>query len=84
MPHAAVVSALAEQVEEVAADLRVAVPEHWTGRAAESYQRSATNLTTGLGAYAARIHGLARLINRHEQEAAAIRSALSGAGMTAV
>lgn len=84
MGHAAVISALAGEVEEVAADLRVAVPEHWTGKGAESYQRNAINLTTGMGVYAARLHGLAGLVHQHEQEAAAIRSALANGGMVAV
>lgn len=84
MGHAAVVSAVAGDIEEVAADLGTAVPEHWTGRAAQTYQRSATNLATGLGAYAGRIGGLAGLVHRHEQEAAAIRTALAGGGMAAV
>jgi len=84
MGHAAVVSAVAGQVEEVSADVRVAVPEHWSGRAAQQYQRVATNVATGLGMYGERLHGLARLVHRHEQEAAAIRAALSGGGMVAV
>jgi uncharacterized protein YukE len=76
--HAAVVAAVADEAEEVGMDLRVAVPGHWTGRAAESYQRSATNLATGVGRYAERVRGVARLLHQHEQEAAAIRTALAG------
>lgn len=84
MAHAAVVSALAERIEESGADLRVAVPEHWRGRAAQSYQRRAMGLASGLAVYATRIHGLAGLVHRHEQEAAAIRAALAAGGMAAV
>lgn len=84
MAHAAVVSAVGQEVEGVQADLLVAVPDHWTGKAAGSYQRKATNLATGLGAYAARIRGLAALVHRHEQEAAAIRTALAAGGTVAV
>jgi hypothetical protein len=84
MGHAAVVSAVAGDVEEVAFDLGRAVPGHWSGRAAQRYQRSAANLTTGLDTHAARIRGLAGLVHQHEQEAAAIRAALMGGGMAAV
>ncbi|WP_156253461.1 hypothetical protein [Pseudactinotalea terrae] len=84
MGQAAVVSALADEVEEVAGELRRAVPGHWTGRAAQSYQRSAANLATGVGVHAARMRGLARLLHQHEQEAAAIRTALAGGGSVAV
>lgn len=84
MGHAAVVSALAGHVEEIQAELQVAVPDHWTGRAAGRYQRTATNLATGLGAYAGRIRGLAGLVHRHEQEAAAVRAALATGGAVAV
>ncbi|GAB2609558.1 hypothetical protein [Pseudactinotalea suaedae] len=84
MGHAAVVSVVAGQVEEVSAALRGAVPEHWTGRAAHRYQQSATNLAAGLGMYGERIRGVARLVHRHEQEAAAVRAALAGGGMAAV
>ena len=82
--HAAVVSALADEVDGVGADLRGAVPGHWTGRAAQSYQRSAANLATGVGVYAARIRGLARMLHQHEREAAAIRAALAAGGSVAV
>ncbi|WP_420113588.1 hypothetical protein [Pseudactinotalea sp.] len=84
MAHAAVVSAVAGEVEGVQADLQTAVPDHWTGRAAGVYQTTARNLATGLGAYAVRIRGLAALIHRHERELVAIRTALSGGGNVAV
>lgn len=84
MGHAAAVSAVADEVEEVGADLRGAVPGHWTGRAAQSYQRSAANLAAGVGVYAARMRGLARLLHQHEREVAAVRVALAGGGSVAV
>lgn len=84
MGQAAMVSAWAERVEEVAAGARTAVPEHWTGRAALRYQSAAAGIAAGLGLHAARLRGLAQLVHQHEREAAAIRTALAGGGSVAV
>ena len=84
MGHAAVVSAAADRVEEVAGELRSAIPDHWRGRGADGYRTSAANLATGVGLYADRARGLARLVHQHEVEAAAIRAALAPGGTTAV
>lgn len=84
MGNAALVSAVADAVQPIARELRLAVPDHWTGKAAAGYQRTADNLATGLGRYETRVRGLASLIHLHEQELAAVRAALSAGGQVAV
>lgn len=84
MGQAANVWTAVSEVEAVAARLRVAVPEHWTGRAAHHYLRTATNLATGLDSYRVRLGALASALHTHELEVASVRAALATGGMAAV
>lgn len=84
MGQAAALWAAAGEIEDTAGRLRDAVPEHWTGRAAEQYQRSASNLATGLDVLEARVGSLASRLHLQESEVAAVRAALATGAMVAV
>lgn len=84
MGQAAALWAAVGEIEVAAARLRAAVPEHWTGRAAQEYQRTATNAATGLDLLGARTGRLASRLHAHETEVASVRAALATGGPVAV
>lgn len=84
MGLAAQVSAAAGEIEAVAAETRGAVPQDWTGRAAQTYQRTATNLASALVGIGSSAHGAAALLHQHERELVAVRTALGANGTVAV
>jgi len=84
MGQAAALWTAANEIEAAAAQLQAVVPEHWTGRAADQYQRTAANLATGLDHLDGRVGQLAARLHAHESEVAAVRAALATGGMVAV
>jgi len=84
MGQAASLWAAAGEIDELVTRLRGAVPEHWTGPAARRYQLTATNLATGLVAYAARMRTLATQVHAHELEVTSVRIALATGAMVPV
>lgn len=84
MGHAATMSAAAAEVEALVAEIAAAVPAHWTGRAAEAYQRSTQHASAALAVAAAGARGAAARIHVHEVELAAVRAALGAGGTAAV
>jgi hypothetical protein len=84
MGQAASLWATAAEIDELVTRLGAVVPEHWTGPAARRYQLTATNLATGLVAYAERVRALATLVHAHELEVTSVRVALATGAMVAV
>jgi hypothetical protein len=78
------VAVAAAALDDVAAAAPVTIPAHWSGRAAQGYQRTASNLARSLAALAAAAHESAALTRQHEIESAAVSAALASGGLVAV
>lgn len=78
------VAAAAAELDAVAAVMPAAIPLHWSGKAAEGYQLTASNLARSLATLAATAHESAALARQHEVESAAISAALASGGLVAV